>query len=195
MYAARNEKGDIVGFALWLPPGHNLFNAYVKFSVLQHAHLKDQKRPEQCELGFNDFVGRLSDAGKRYCTETVCCVGIKTLSSVLNANTAWKRIPKVYQRKYWYSGCAYSTMRRVLFPTVVFEQAEENCYWCSMAMVRKDYQGQGICRTLFRLADEEVSDLRRGSSIKHANSFCQASKTGTTVAFTTTDETNVNHPP
>ena len=29
MYAARNEKGDIVGFALWLPPGHNLFNTYV----------------------------------------------------------------------------------------------------------------------------------------------------------------------
>jgi hypothetical protein len=29
MYVARNEKGDIVGFALWIPSGHDLFNTYV----------------------------------------------------------------------------------------------------------------------------------------------------------------------
>lgn len=29
MYAARNEQGDIVGFALWMPPGRGLFNTYV----------------------------------------------------------------------------------------------------------------------------------------------------------------------
>jgi len=121
MYVARNEKGDIVGFALWIPPGHDLFNT-----------------PEQCELGFDDFMGRLSDAGKRYYAETL-----------------GSEFPKFINR------------------SVGISDAGGNCYWCHMAMVRKDYQRQGICRALFRLADEE------------------ASKTGSTVAFTTTDEINV----
>ena len=36
-------------------------------------------------------------------------------------------------------------------------QAELNAYWCWFAMVRKEYQGQGLCRQMFDLVNEKVS--------------------------------------
>ncbi|KAM5531436.1 hypothetical protein V8D89_014893 [Ganoderma adspersum] len=53
------------------------------------------------------------------------------------------------------------------------EAAERNTYWCNLAMVRADHQGNGIAKAMFKLAFEE------------------ASKTGATVALTTTNIRNV----
>ena len=36
------------------------------------------------------------------------------------------------------------------------EDAERVWFWCNMAMVRADYQGQGIAKAMFELAFAEV---------------------------------------
>ncbi|TBU60319.1 hypothetical protein BD310DRAFT_341726 [Dichomitus squalens] len=53
------------------------------------------------------------------------------------------------------------------------EGAERNAYWCSLAMVRADYQGRGVAKAMFELAYKE------------------AAKTGAAVALTTTNIRNV----
>ena len=37
------------------------------------------------------------------------------------------------------------------------EAAERNTYWCNLAMVRADRQGNGIAKAMFELAFKEVS--------------------------------------
>ncbi|KAI0710872.1 hypothetical protein C8Q76DRAFT_694860 [Earliella scabrosa] len=53
------------------------------------------------------------------------------------------------------------------------EEAERSTYWCNFAMVREDYQGKGVAKTLFQLASKE------------------AAKLGATMALTTTNIRNV----
>ncbi|TBU27413.1 hypothetical protein BD311DRAFT_724079 [Dichomitus squalens] len=53
------------------------------------------------------------------------------------------------------------------------EYAERNTYWCSLAMVRADYQGKGVAKAMFELASIE------------------AAENGATVALTTTNIRNV----
>ncbi|EPS93640.1 hypothetical protein FOMPIDRAFT_1026458 [Fomitopsis schrenkii] len=48
-YPALDENGELVGYALWMPPGRDLFDT-----------------PDQRELGLNDFMSRLPEAGKQY---------------------------------------------------------------------------------------------------------------------------------
>ncbi|KAF8636155.1 hypothetical protein AX17_003750 [Amanita inopinata Kibby_2008] len=48
-YIATDEEGAIVGFTLWMPPGQDMFST-----------------PDERELGLNDFMTRLSDAGREY---------------------------------------------------------------------------------------------------------------------------------
>ena len=48
------------------------------------------------------------------------------------------------------------------------EAAERNTYWCNLAMVRADHQGNGIAKAMFELAFTEVGSLgslvfRRGT--------------------------------
>ncbi|KAH9932600.1 uncharacterized protein B0H18DRAFT_1115831 [Fomitopsis serialis] len=43
-----NDSDELTGYALWLPPGRDLFDT-----------------PEQRDLGFNDFMASLPEAGKR----------------------------------------------------------------------------------------------------------------------------------
>ncbi|KAI0710838.1 hypothetical protein C8Q76DRAFT_624252, partial [Earliella scabrosa] len=54
------------------------------------------------------------------------------------------------------------------------ENAMRNTYWCNFAMVRADYQGRGIAKTLFEMASQE------------------AAKLGATMALTTTNIRNVS---
>ena len=74
------------------------------------------------------------------------------------------------------------------------EAAERNTYWCNLAMVRADHQGNGIAKAMFGLAFKEVS--YPGLHVKLVlplirTTRIQASKTGATVALTTTNIRNV----
>ncbi|KAI0041332.1 hypothetical protein FA95DRAFT_709287 [Auriscalpium vulgare] len=107
MYTATDDKGELVGFTLFLPPGQNLFIT-----------------EEQRQLGFYDFMGQLSDEGKVY----------------------------------------YPTVLGKDFPAFIDEsvgikETELNTYWCSFAMVRKDYQGKGVAKAMFELAFEKAKTL------------------------------------
>ncbi|OCH85072.1 hypothetical protein OBBRIDRAFT_740548 [Obba rivulosa] len=48
-YAATDDSGELLGYALWMPPGQLMFST-----------------PEQREAGLSDFMGRLPQAGKDY---------------------------------------------------------------------------------------------------------------------------------
>ncbi|TFY61698.1 hypothetical protein EVJ58_g4354 [Rhodofomes roseus] len=48
-YPALDENGELAGYALWMPPGRDLFDT-----------------PEQRELGLNEFMASLPEAGKQY---------------------------------------------------------------------------------------------------------------------------------
>ena len=45
------------------------------------------------------------------------------------------------------------------------KDAERSTYWCNLAMVRKDYQGQGIAKAMFQLAFKEVRLPRCGTLV------------------------------
>ncbi|KZT63062.1 hypothetical protein DAEQUDRAFT_681050 [Daedalea quercina L-15889] len=51
IYAATVESGEIVGFAVWMPPGQDLLSI-----------------PEQWKLGWDDFWSKLSEEGKDWFT-------------------------------------------------------------------------------------------------------------------------------
>lgn len=63
---------ELVGYALWMPTGHELFERY---STLKQARFWDwhifTRSEAQRKLGFDDFLRRLSDAGKRFYKDTV----------------------------------------------------------------------------------------------------------------------------
>ncbi|KAI0935415.1 hypothetical protein AcV7_003853 [Taiwanofungus camphoratus] len=48
-YAATDEDGRLVAYALWMPPGQDMLST-----------------PEERKLGFNDFFARLSEEGREY---------------------------------------------------------------------------------------------------------------------------------
>ncbi|KAI0773169.1 hypothetical protein BD413DRAFT_539764 [Trametes elegans] len=54
-FTARNENGELVGYAVFSLPGQLLLST-----------------EEQKMLGFLDFIAQLSPEGRRYYTETVC---------------------------------------------------------------------------------------------------------------------------
>jgi len=49
MYTATDEKGDLIAFTLWLPPGQNVWTT-----------------EEQRQMGLYQFLGSLSDEGRDY---------------------------------------------------------------------------------------------------------------------------------
>ncbi|KZT74618.1 hypothetical protein DAEQUDRAFT_201698 [Daedalea quercina L-15889] len=53
IYAATAESGEIVGFAVWMPPGQEILST-----------------PEQRKLGWDDFWSKLSEEGKDWFTNT-----------------------------------------------------------------------------------------------------------------------------
>ncbi|EGO00642.1 hypothetical protein SERLA73DRAFT_178507 [Serpula lacrymans var. lacrymans S7.3] len=65
-YNATDESGDVVGFALWMPPGEEMFS-----------------KPEQRELGLNDFMARLPEVGRDYYKNTYSAVFLDFVSSCL----------------------------------------------------------------------------------------------------------------
>ncbi|KAI0938554.1 hypothetical protein AcV5_000206 [Taiwanofungus camphoratus] len=57
----------------------------------------------------------------------------------------------------------YPTVLGEEFPKVIDEflgipDAELNCYWCSFAFVRSDYQGKGIAKALFQLVFNKAKE-------------------------------------
>ncbi|KAJ8497056.1 hypothetical protein ONZ51_g757 [Trametes cubensis] len=51
LYTAKDEHGELVGFAAWTPPGRSSFDT-----------------PEQSEMGIGDFLSQLDDEGKSFQT-------------------------------------------------------------------------------------------------------------------------------
>ena len=49
------------------------------------------------------------------------------------------------------------------------EEAERSTYWCNFAMVREDYQGKGVAKTLFQLASKEVRRLPLLASLHNSD--------------------------
>ncbi|KAF8662780.1 hypothetical protein AX14_007010 [Amanita brunnescens Koide BX004] len=52
-YTASNEKGEMVGFTMWMPPGQEMFST-----------------PEQRALGLDDFMSKLPEIGKEFYKKT-----------------------------------------------------------------------------------------------------------------------------
>ncbi|OCH86032.1 hypothetical protein OBBRIDRAFT_814803 [Obba rivulosa] len=121
MYTATDDKGDLVGFTLWLLPGSNVWTT-----------------EEQRQMGLYQFLGSLSPEGQEY-----------------YLNVLGKEFPKIVDN------------------FLGIEHAETNTYWCSFAMVRADYQGQGVLRAMFEVV------------------FSKAKELGVTMALATTNIRNV----
>ncbi|KAI0631486.1 hypothetical protein C8Q77DRAFT_1127136 [Trametes polyzona] len=49
LYTARDERGALVGFAIWAPPGRSAFDT-----------------PEQLDMGFNEFLGNVDEEGRAF---------------------------------------------------------------------------------------------------------------------------------
>jgi len=85
---ALNEKGEVVGYGLCVPPGHELYDT-----------------EEQRELGHNEFMQRLSVEGKHYYSTSMSEFGewaSKTMAPVTVLNSYYIYLLMVipeYQRK------------------------------------------------------------------------------------------------
>ena len=72
-------------------------------------------------------------------------------------------------------------------PTAIDEvlginNAMRNTYWCNFAMVRADYQGRGIAKTLFEMASQEVRSMYP-SRVANAALLTQLSRSSTLASM------------
>ncbi|CDO78135.1 hypothetical protein BN946_scf184508.g1 [Trametes cinnabarina] len=49
LYTAKNEKGELVGFSGWTPPGRDVFDT-----------------PDQLEMGFSEFLSQLDEEARKF---------------------------------------------------------------------------------------------------------------------------------
>lgn len=68
-YEATNENGELVGYTIWMPPGKEIFSTSVFFDDLNRCDTKQliyESREEQKNLGYYDFMSKLSDEAQEY---------------------------------------------------------------------------------------------------------------------------------
>lgn len=70
-YEATNDKGELVGYTMWMPPGNEIFSTSVSiFYVLVvfgiGLSLNYEISEEQKNLGYYEFMSRLSDEAQGY---------------------------------------------------------------------------------------------------------------------------------
>ncbi|KAF8346127.1 hypothetical protein F5887DRAFT_884016, partial [Amanita rubescens] len=76
-YTATNDKGEIVGFTMWMPPGQEMFST-----------------PEQRALGLNDFMTKLPEIGKDFYKKTVRFYRRIYEADMFNKyDSTWSRFP------------------------------------------------------------------------------------------------------
>ncbi|OCH85526.1 hypothetical protein OBBRIDRAFT_739765 [Obba rivulosa] len=61
--------------------------------------------------------------------------------------------------KEYYANALGKQFPKVVDNFIGIEQAEKSTYYCSVAMVRADYQGRGVLRALFELVSPKAEEL------------------------------------
>ena len=97
MYTARDENGTLVGFTIWIPPGRDGFDRCAILLFLAGGERGDLVRtgsvcsPDQFEMGFGDFLGRLDEEGRAFQEEAVSLRRVRSTCNSLNGRCRLER--------------------------------------------------------------------------------------------------------
>ncbi len=76
-YEATDDKGNLLGFTMWMPPGQEMFSTLVSPALIYPSSkpagcILIIYREEQRRLGFNNFMQMLSSEAEVYFKTKVC---------------------------------------------------------------------------------------------------------------------------